>query len=123
MGVIHHSRYLLFFEEARTHFIEQIGGAKPGENFLEKINYPLIHCEVNYKKTLGFNEEMIIDCSVQALGARLIFDYRLTNKGFDKLVAFGKTVHVAFDVKKQKVIRLPDPVFDFLKKRSCLDGP
>ena len=124
MGVIHHANYLLFFEEARLQFLAQVtesqsGQNFSGQNFLKNINYPLIHCEVDYRKSLDFNEEMLIHYDVKAKKARLVFDYSLTIKNFNKPVAFGKTVHVAFDMKRRKTIRLPVQVLDFLNKQGC----
>ncbi len=119
MGIIHHANYLLFFEEARVEFLSKVTGSQSGQNFLKDINYPLIYCEVDYNKPLNFNEEMIIHCDVRATKARLTFDYSLTIKNFKKPLASAKTVHVAFDMKRKKTIRLPAELLDFLNRKGC----
>ena len=118
MGIIHHANYLLFFEEARLQFLAQMTGSQNGQNFLKDINYPLIHCEVDYNKPLNFNEEAVIHYDVETTKARLTFNYFLITKNFNKPLVSAKTVHVAFDMKRKKTIRLPAELFDFLSRRN-----
>ncbi len=116
MGIIHHANYLLYFEEARLEFLKQVMEAEEGENILSELNYPLISSQVDYKIPLKFNQELKIDYKVTTQGARLIFDYVIFTKSFNKEAAFGKTIHVAFDMKKQQACRLPQSLIDFLSK-------
>lgn len=85
---------------------------------MARINFPLVSCHVDYKRPLRFNETVVIDYQVTVEGARLVFDYQFSTKSFDKPVAFGKTVHAAFDMKNQKAIRLPREILDFCSKNE-----
>lgn len=116
MGIIHHANYLLVFEEARLQFLRMLAG----ENFdiLQEVNYPLVSCQVEYKNPLRFNEMVTVDYTVEAKGARLCFDYILSTKSFKNPVAFGKTVHVAFDMTKRTPIKLPKEVLEFLQNKD-----
>ena len=51
-------------------------------------------------------------------GARLIFEYQFSTKSFPKPVAFGKTVHVTFDMKTRKAVKLPESVLQFLEEQG-----
>lgn len=115
MGIIHHANYVLYMEEARLQFLQKLMGSSDGEPILSEINYPLVSCHVDYKKPIRFNEQVTIDYQVSIKGVRLVFEYTLSTKSFDKPVAFGKTVHVAFDMKKQSAIKLPKQVEEFLQ--------
>ena len=115
MGIIHHANYVLLLEEARLQFLRLVSESKTGD-VLKEVNYPLLSCHVDYKKPLHFNEEVVVDYTVSAEGARLVFDYILSTKTFAKPVAFGKTVHVAFDMKTKKAIKLPERVLEFIKE-------
>lgn len=115
MGIIHHANYVYIMEEARLSFVRQI--PKSGANPLGPINYPLLSCEVEYKKPLYFNDDVTIDFEVEAKAARLIFTYQMSTERFEKPVAFGKTVHAAYDMKAQRATKIPQAVIDFLEQR------
>ncbi len=117
MGIVHHGNYVLLMEEARLQFLRHING-NPDGNLLGDINYPLVSCHVDFKKPLQFNEEVVIDYVVSNERAKLIFDYQFSTKSFPKPVAFGKTVHVAFDMKTRRAVKLPKTVLKFLEQRG-----
>ena len=115
MGIIHHANYLRLFEEARLEFLNQVYG-QTDQGLLDKINYPLVRTEIDYKSSLRFNDLVKVKTQVSCKGARLIFDYSLWTKSVDKACAFGKTVHVAFDMDKAKTVRLPEKLLNFITK-------
>ena len=117
MGIIHHANYVKIVEEARVQWIRQFSDPNDKE-LLGDINYPVLHCEIQYKNPLYFNDEVTIDVAAHARGARLTFEYVLSTKRFDKPVAFGKTVHAAFDMKARKPTKIPQVVLDFLAEKD-----
>lgn len=117
MGIVHHANYILMMEEARLHFLRILYKDQEGD-FLEKVNYPLLSCHVDYKQPLRFNDEAILDYQVSHQGARLLFDYQFSTKSFPKGLAFGKTVHVAFDMKTRRAIKLPEDLLEFLSQQG-----
>ncbi len=117
MGIVHHANYVLMMEEARLHFLRELSGPQAG-NILGEVNYPLVSCHVDYKKPLQFNDEVVIDYEVSAQGARLLFEYEFSTKSFPKALAFGKTVHVAYDMNLKKAMKLPDSLLEFIQARG-----
>ncbi len=117
MGIVHHGNYVLLMEEARLQFLRHISGNPEGD-LLAEINYPLVSCHVDFKQPLEFNNEVIISYQVSQDGAKLVFDYEFSTKSFPKPLAFGKTVHVAFDMKNRRAVKLPSAVQDFLKQKG-----
>lgn len=117
MGIIHHANYVRILEEARLQFLRRLHNNTEG-NILGEVNYPLVSCHVDYKLALRFNEEVTVDYTAHQEGAKLVFDYVLWTKSIDKPSAFGKTVHVAFDMEKNRAIRLPAYVIKFLKAEA-----
>jgi acyl-CoA thioester hydrolase len=113
MGIVHHANYVLMMEEARMHFLRLLNNNSEG-NILEEINYPLVSCHVDYKRPLNFNDEVIIEYHPFQEGARLVFDYEFRTKSLAKPLAFGKTIHAAFDMKTRRAIKLPAAVQEFL---------
>ena len=113
MGIIHHSNFIRILEESRVAWLRQFS-KKGDRDLLGDINYPVLHCEVSFNNPLHFDDEVTVGVAVTTRGARLTFDYILTTKRFDKPVAFGKTVHAAFDMKNRRVVKIPEAVIDFL---------
>jgi len=105
MGIIHHGSYILWFEEARVAFLRDKGAfAMAG---LEAINYPVLSLQVDYKKSLLFEDSVVVAVTGKLDGAKIHFTYEIQTKRFTDPVAFGKTTHVAMDMVTKKPIRLP----------------
>lgn len=117
MGIVHHANYVLMMEEARLQFLRLLYADREGD-ILGETNYPLVSCHVDYKQPLRFNDEVVIDYKVSTLGAKLVFDYEFSTKSLSKPLAFGKTVHVAFDMKTRRATKLPEAVLEFLDKQG-----
>lgn len=112
MGIIHHGSYLRWMEEARVEFFRKSGLLKDAS--LDDINYPVLNVEIEYKKSVLFDDEFSINLSGKIEGARLHFHYEIRIKRFTEPVAFGKTVHVALDMKTKRPIRIPQALANLL---------
>lgn len=94
MGVIHHSNYIRWMEEARTDTLDKLGF--PYRKF-EEMGYisPVLHAECDYKKSVKFDDEVKIVVSVRNFGKvkfTLGYDiYNLSEGG--ELSASGSTTH------------------------------
>lgn len=94
MGVIHHSNYIRWMEEARIDVLDQLG--YPYRRF-EEMGYmsPVLHAECDYKKSVRFGDEVKIIVSLQDFGKvkfTLRYDmYNMTEGGV--LSASGTTTH------------------------------
>jgi acyl-CoA thioester hydrolase len=117
MGIVHHGNYVLLMEEARLDFLRHIS-EDPEGNMLEAVNYPLLSCHVDFKNPLQFNDVVEVAYGVSQEGVRLVFEYEFWTKSFPKPVAFGKTVHVAFDMTTRRAVKLPKKVTEFLASKG-----
>lgn len=79
MGITHHSNYIRWMEEARVHFLSEIGW--PYDKLEEKgIISPVTRVNCDYLATSTFADEIRITISVAAVkAARLIFSYQMVN--------------------------------------------
>lgn len=109
MGIIHHVSYLRWFEEARVEFLRQNGILN-----LSEINYPVLSLEIDYKKSVLFEDHVTVVLTGNIEGIRLHFNYEILTKRFTEPVAFGKTVHVAMDMSTKKPTRIPDRIAQLL---------
>ncbi|HIY62174.1 MAG TPA: acyl-CoA thioesterase [Candidatus Mediterraneibacter stercoripullorum] len=94
MGIIHHSNYIRWMEEARIDLLDQIGF--PYRRF-EEMGYisPVLHAECEYKKSIKFDDEVKIIVSLQELGrVKFTLRYDIYNLSEDGVLsAYGTTTH------------------------------
>lgn len=81
MGVVYHANYLLYFEDARTKFLEAID--YPYER-VEEAGYisPVVNVAIDYRVPLRYGEHAIVRTYVSELKAtRTVFSYEVYCKG------------------------------------------
>ena len=65
MGVVHHSNYIRWFEEARLDLMEQAGfNYKDMED--QGVLIPIIGVECQYKQFITFDEEITIKTKIES---------------------------------------------------------
>ena len=76
MSIVHHGNYILWMEEARTDFMDQIGWGY--ERAVEAgIDFALTDISCSYKKTTKFGQTLAIEMKVRKLTpARLVLEAR-----------------------------------------------
>lgn len=93
MGIIHHSNYIRWMEEARMEYLNQIGFP------MEKIEAagvvsPVVSVDCEYKKSCFLNEIICIKVIVQEYkGIKLKLQYQMYEKKTGVLRATGSSVH------------------------------
>ena len=102
MGITHHSNYVRWMEEARIHFLDELGWSfiKLEE---EGIASPVMSIECTYKKPTTFPDLVSIYVTIEKLSAvKLTFAYEF--KVRDEVVFTGKSSHCFLDEKGAPVI-------------------
>ena len=66
MGIVHHSRYLLYLEETRVAYLRFLGHPY-SEMRAEGVDYAVLECFVQYRQPLRFDEQ--IDVHLQLTSA------------------------------------------------------
>lgn len=95
MGVVHHSNYVRWMEEARVAFLEKIGVGYDKMEANDVIS-PVLSVNCDFKKPLKFGEEFHIDLYVTLFdGIRLQFEYEIKRDG--ELCVLGKSGHCFVD--------------------------
>lgn len=93
MGITHHSNYIRFMEEARMHYLSEIGFPM---TMLEKagILSPVVSVNCEYRHTTTYSDEIEIEvCVTGYTGVKLTLSYTMTNKENGVLVATATSVH------------------------------
>ena len=92
MGIVYYTRYLEYFEAARTELLRSIG---LDVLTVEKMGYflPVISCQSDYKKPAKFDDELSIITKIYELPrSSMKIDYEVYNSEKNLLVT-GYTVH------------------------------
>ncbi|MCX4302877.1 MAG: thioesterase family protein [Clostridia bacterium] len=105
MGVVHHSNYIRYLEEARCEWLKQID--MPFEILEENgITIPVLAINCSYKYHVTFGDTIIIKPYVKEFtGVKMIIGYEVTDKATRKIVLTGETKH-CFTDKSLKPVNL-----------------
>ncbi len=91
MGIVHHSRYLPYLEEARVEYLRHLGHPYT-EMRAEGIDYAVLEAFVQYRKPLKFDDRVAVHLKLgAATRASFQMAYLLTVEG--EVRATGVTVH------------------------------
>ena len=92
MGIIHHSNYIRWMEEARVFFFEQIG--YPYDKLEEDgIISPVVSVECEYKLPTKFCETINVEVGIKEFkGVKLIVEYKMFNEK-NEIVAVASSKH------------------------------
>lgn len=116
MGVVYHANYLLYFEDARTHFLEEIG--YPYKS-IEDQGYmsPVVSFEVKYGEPLRYGDTAIVRTWVsESKGTKTTYSYEVFKEEDDlntaKPCCTGSSVHCVVETSTFKPVsikrELPD---------------
>ena len=119
MGVVHHSNYIRFLEEARCQMLD--AAHMPYSAFEEQgVMIPVLGVSCNYKHHVTFNDVIEIQPFVKEFnGVLLTMGYHVTNKRNGDVVLVGETKHCFTDINL-KPIRLQKQIPDFYEKFMSL---
>ena len=110
MGVVHHSVYLVWFEQARTRLCLATGYHYAA---IEELGYYLVvtRAEARLLKSTTYGETVAVSCWIDRLQSRgLRFAYQV-DRGEERL-ASGATEHIWVDRASGKPCRIPSVLKD-----------
>lgn len=93
MGIVHHSNYVRWMEEARVNFLEEIGC---GYDKLEEMGVisPVIAVSCQYKRPCYFADEVEITVSLKEYtGIKFVYAYEMRNLTRDTVCAAATSEH------------------------------
>ncbi len=93
MGIIHHSNYIRWMEEARGDFLEQMNYPyfRMEEN---EIIIPVISVGCEYKSMVRYPQTVVIDTKISYYdGIKMNVQYKMSDKETGELRALGESRH------------------------------
>jgi len=120
MGIVHHSNYPVWFEAARTDFINKMGMSY---SQIEKSGFllPLIELNCKYKGSARYEDRIVIRTRVKAISySRLTFSYEVFRHGEDSLLTSGETMHVWTDkgLRPLNIKKHAPDIYELLSKAT-----
>lgn len=117
MDVVYHSNYLVWFETARIHMLDELG-TPYREMEARGIYIPVLSANIEYKRPAFFDDRLQIHISMREKPrARFQLHYEVRRE--NALLASGATGH-GFVNKSGKVLRPPE---DFMDKINAAWKP
>lgn len=91
MGIIHHSNFIRWMEEARIDFLRQ-QGIRYGDLEASGLISPVFEVKCQYKRMVRFEDIVAVEVSIaKYTGVKLILSYRMTNETTGEICAEGET--------------------------------
>lgn len=97
MGVVHHSNYIRFLEEARCNLLDSID--MPFDLLEENgITIPVLGVYVDYKYHVTYGDTILVKLFIKEYnGVRMTIGYEVTNKENGNILLTGETKHCFTD--------------------------
>jgi len=106
MGIIHHSNYVRYFEEARVNFMEQMGYGYE-RSAEEGVDFAVLEVQCTYKSMVHFGDTIEIHLNIPELNqAKLTVEYKILDAKTKELRTTGITKHCFYDTKNQRLVSL-----------------
>lgn len=104
MGIVHHSNYLRFCEDARVVWLETHDKSYP-EWMAMGLHFAVTHAELDYRQSARFDDRLEVTTWLEWVrGASLAMAYTILCRG--ELVATGRTEHASIN-DEGRVRRIP----------------
>ena len=115
MGIIHHSVYAIWYEQARTDFFNQVG-LRYDEIEKMGIMTPLVELSCKYKKPAYYNQEVEVRTKIiEITPVKFTLEYNIYDMD-ENLINIGKTTLAWADSKTFKIINLKKTNLELYKK-------
>lgn len=93
MGIIHHSNYVKWMEEARMDLMDQIGLGYKQMETLEIIS-PVLSIEVDYRSVVHFDDTIVIKTKIAKYdGIKMEVEYVMLDKDTGEIRATARSSH------------------------------
>lgn len=116
MGIVHHSNYLRFCEEARVDWCKKKGLLGSEDNAV--FNLAVLETKVKHIKPAKYSDLIQFALQAKIEGARLVFQYKLFVG--DQIVCLAETVHCSLDLNL-KVKRLNSELIQMVEKELWIE--
>lgn len=113
MGVVHHSTYAIYYEQARTEALRNLG-VSYREIEQKGIMLPVISLNVEYIRPAKYDDLLTIDTILSEVpSSKILFKYETYNEQ-QVCINKGVTVHAFINTQTNRPCRVPQWLLDLL---------
>lgn len=107
-GVVYHSRYLNFFERARTELLRAMGVSQTDLKEKHGLIWVVLEISVKFRKAARLDDELLVSAELQWVkGVRQGFRQEMTRKSDGKVVATAELSAVMLHADNLRPARVP----------------
>lgn len=107
MGIVHHSAYVIWVEEGRSHWMRE-NGSSLAEFEADGLRLAVSDLHLRYMQAAHFDQLVTIRCWLEEVRSRQVqFGYKVFDAVNGDIFAAGHSKHICVD-KQNKVARLPE---------------
>lgn len=104
MGIIHHTNYIKWFEEARIAMMADMG-VPYGEMEAQGIISPVLHISCDYGRMVRFDDEVVVHTSIMSYtGVKFSVAYKVTDAQGETVYVTGQSNHCFLNQAMRPVI-------------------
>jgi len=101
MGIIHHSNYIRWMEEARIDFLRQLD-IRYSDLEASGLVSPIFEVRCQYRRMVKFEDIVAIEVSIlKYTGTRLTLSYRMTNETSGEPCAEGNVINLSLLILRE----------------------
>ncbi len=113
MGIVHHSNYIRWFEEARTAYMDQ-NGVGYADVEARGVQIPVVSVSCSYHTAVQFDQTIEIDTRLTFFnGVRAVYQYEIHPAPGGPLLAEGRSEHCFIDARTRAPLNLKKRLPDF----------
>jgi acyl-CoA thioester hydrolase len=106
-GHLNNAKFLSFFEQARIHYMIELGLFTRERSFME-IGVIVADVHITYLEPVFFGQNVKVGVHVMKLGMKsMTWEQNIVEADSDKELARGEVVLVTYDYKEEKTIPIP----------------
>lgn len=123
MGITHHSNYIRYAEEARGDILDKIG-LPYSKIESEKVLIPVLEVKCKFKHSTTFEDIIVIDVKIKEFnGIRITFEYTMTKKETNDVVAIMESTHCFTDehLKPINIKKIKPDWYEIIDKLEKLE--
>ncbi len=121
MGIVHHSSYIVWFEEGRSHYMRELGFPY---SRVERMGYyfTVVEVQARYIVPARYDEEVAVETWISELKSRgLTFSYRVRRVADGTVLTEGYSRHVCI-TRDGKIARIPKELRQLLLTGTASEG-
>lgn len=120
-GVIHHSNYFCYFEEARYHFAMDVLSLYEDGLKVNNIKFPVLEANCIYKHALTYEQNnFYVDLKFRTVNdSKLEFLYEIKSESDNRRYASGRTVHGVLNQDDKLCLTIPKWLRDMIEGKGC----